>query len=275
MNEKVSVSSEIGHHLQNLTYGLHPEHGWSFAHTAADVKAMGFMALNVDTLCWSALLGGLFVLIFSRAAKTFSVDKPTRLQSVVELIVEFVDGSVKEGFTAKNSFIAPLALTIFVWVVLMNSMDFLPVSLIPTIAGWFGIEHMKVVPTTDLNATFGLSISVFLLMIFFSIRTKGVSGFAGELALNPFGKWMVPVNLSLELITLFAKPLSLSLRLFGNLFAGELVFILIATLIPFHSQMWVSVPWALFHILVVLLQAFIFMTLTIIYMNQAHETHAH
>ncbi len=272
-SEKTSVSSEIAHHLQNLTYGLHPQHGWSLAHTAADVKAMGFMSINLDTMFWSTLLGGIFIFIFSRAAKYFSIDKPTRLQSAVEQVIEFVDGSVKEGFTATNKWIAPLALTIFCWVVLMNSMDFLPVSLIPEIAHWFGINHMKVVPTTDLNATFGLSIGVFLLMILFSIKVKGLGGYISELSLNPFGKWLLPFNLALELITLFAKPLSLSLRLFGNLFAGELVFILIATLIPWHSQFFVSVPWALFHILVVLLQAFIFMTLTVIYMSQAHEHH--
>ncbi len=273
-SEKASVSSEIAHHLQNLTYGLHPQHGWQLAHNAADVKAMGFMAINIDTMFWSLLLGGLFVFLFARAAKSFSMDKPSRLQSSIELIIEFVDSSVKEGFNAKNRWIAPIALTIFCWVVLMNSMDFIPVSLIPSIAHGLGIEYMKVVPTTDVNATFGLSIGVLILMITFAIKVKGVGGFAHELALNPFNHWLfIPINLALELITLFAKPLSLSLRLFGNLFAGELVFILIATLIPWHSQFLVSVPWALFHILVVLLQAFIFMTLTIIYMNQAHEHH--
>lgn len=272
-SENSSVSGEIAHHLQNLTYGLHPERGWSIARDAADLKAMGFIAINLDTMFWSTLLGGLFVLFFARAAKYFSLDKPTRLQSCIEMVIELVDSSVKEGFTATNKLIAPLALTIFCWVVLMNSMDLIPVGFIPEAAKLIGINHMKVVPTTDLNATFGLSIGVFILMVAFSIKAKGLGGFVGELALNPFGKWLIPLNLALELTSLLSKPISLSLRLFGNLFAGEMVFILIAVLIPWHLQFVASVPWALFHILVILLQAFIFMTLTIIYMGQAHEHH--
>lgn len=272
-SENQSVSSQIAHHLQNLTFGSHPERGWSIAHDAADIKAMGFMSINLDTMFWSTLLGGLFIFIFARAAKHFSIEKPTRLQCFVEMVIELVDSSVKEGFTATNKLIAPLALTIFCWVVLMNSMDLIPVTLIPEAAKLIGINHMKVVPTTDINATFGLSIGVFILMIAFSIKAKGIGGFFGELALNPFGKWLIPLNLALELTSLLSKPISLSLRLFGNLFAGEMVFILIALLIPPALQCVASVPWALFHILVILLQAFIFMTLTIIYMGQAHEHH--
>jgi F-type H+-transporting ATPase subunit a len=272
-SENSSVSGEIAHHLQNLTYGLHPDRGWSIAHDAADLKAMGFMSINLDTMFWSTLLGGLFIFVFARAAKYFSIEQPTRLQSCIEMVIELVDSSVKEGFTATNKLIAPLALTIFCWVVLMNSMDLIPVTFIPEAAKLMGINHMKVVPTTDLNATFGLSLGVFILMIAFSIKAKGMGGFFGELALNPFGKWFIPLNLALELTSLLSKPISLSLRLFGNLFAGEMVFILIAVLIPWPLQFVASVPWALFHILVILLQAFIFMTLTIIYMGQAHEHH--
>ena len=155
----------------------------------------------------------------------------------------------------------------------MNLLDLVPVDFIPYASYLAGIEYMKIVPTTDVNATFGMSLSIFALMIFYSIKVKGISGFFGELAFHPFGKMLLPVNLVLELVSLIAKPLSLSLRLFGNMFAGELVFVLIAALVPFYLQFLLSVPWAIFHILVVTLQAYIFMMLTIVYLGQSHESH--
>jgi len=169
-----------------------------------------------------------------------------------------------------------LALTIFVWVFLMNLMDLFPVDLIPWLASLIGIHFLKVVPTTDPNATFGMSIMVFILIIYYSIKIKGFGGFVGELALHPFGKWGIPANLVLEGITLFSKPISLSLRLFGNLYAGEMIFILIALMYGHNLVLTISggalqIVWALFHILIILLQAFIFMVLTIVYLDMAHQ----
>jgi F-type H+-transporting ATPase subunit a len=182
-----------------------------------------------------------------------------------------VASSVRDAFHGRNALIAPLALTISAWIFIMNLMDLVPVDFIPYVSGLLGIHYMKVVPTTDVNATFGMSLSVFALMIYYGIKVKGPAGYASEFLFHPFGKWMVIANLPLELVSLIAKPLSLSLRLFGNMFAGELVFVLIAALVPFYLQWALSVPWAIFHILVVTLQAYIFMMLTIVYLGQAHE----
>ena len=234
---------------------------------------MGFMAINVDTMFWSLATGILFCWVFRKAAVSASVRKPGRLQSCVEMVLEMVNTSVKDAFVGKNALIGPLALTIFAWIFLMNLMDLVPVDFVPQLGHLVGIEYMKMVPTTDVNATFGMSLSIFGLMIYYSIKIKGVGGFLGELAFHPFGKALLPVNLVLETVSLIAKPLSLSLRLFGNMFAGELVFVLIAALIPFYLQWLVAVPWAIFHILVITLQAYIFMMLTIVYLSQSHETH--
>ncbi len=263
----------IQHHLQNLTYGRRPDGSWGFAHSPREAADMGFAAVHVDTMFWSISLGVLFLWLFRRVAVSVSVEKPGRLQSCVEAIVEMVDTSVKETFHGKNPLIAPLALTLFIWIFLMNFMDLIPVDFIPHAAYLLGIEYMKVVPTTDVNATFGMAFAVFFLMIYYAVKIKGPGGFLGELAWHPFGKALFPVNLTLELVSLLAKPLSLSLRLFGNLFAGELIFILIAALIPFWAQWTLSVPWAIFHILVITLQAYIFMMLTIVYLSMSHETH--
>jgi F-type H+-transporting ATPase subunit a len=184
-----------------------------------------------------------------------------------------VQTSVKDAFHGHNPLIAPLALTLFVWIFLMNLMDLVPVDWIPYITHLTGIEFMKVVPTTDVNATFGMSLSVFALMIYYGIKVKGPGGFLAELAFHPFGKALLPVNLVLELVSLVAKPLSLSLRLFGNMFAGELIFVLIAGLVPFYLQWALAVPWAIFHVLIITLQAYIFMMLTIVYLGQSHEVH--
>jgi F-type H+-transporting ATPase subunit a len=273
--ETVTASSYIQHHLQNLTFGNHPDLGWTFAHSAKEAQEMGFWAVHVDTLGWSVALGMLFLWIFRKAAKKATTGVPGGLQNFVEIMVEFVDTSVKETFHGRNKVIAPLALTIFCWIFLMNLMDLVPVDFLPRLFQIItGNDHayFKVVPTTDVNATFGMSLSVFALIIYYSIKVKGVSGFAGELTLQPFGKWMMPFNLLLEGVGLIAKPISLALRLFGNLYAGELIFILIA-LLPFWIQFALSVPWAIFHILVIVLQAFIFMMLTIVYLSMAHEDH--
>ena len=274
-----TASEYIQHHLQNLVLGIHPEHGLSIAHGAADAKAMGFWAIHLDSMFWAIGLGAFFMWLFKKAADNVTTGVPGTLQNIVELIVDFVDNSVKETFSGKNPMIGPLALTIFVWVFLMNLMDLVPVDLIPRIASLIGIDYMKVVPTTDVNVTLGMSLSVFALIIFYSIKVKGIGGFVGELALQPFSSdnmiikvLFIPVNLLLEGVGLIAKPISLALRLFGNLYAGELIFILIA-LLPWFLQWTLSVPWAIFHILIIVLQAFIFMMLTIVYLTMAHEHH--
>lgn len=274
-----SSTEYIKHHLTNLTYGNHPENGWSFAHTAEEAQEMGFWAFHVDSLGWSIALGLLFCLVFRSVAKKANSGVPSGVQNFVEMIVEFVDNNVKDTFHGKSSLIAPLALTIFCWVFLMNLMDLIPVDFIPVAAQALGLHYMKVVPSTDPNITLGMSISVFFLVLFYSIKMKGVGGFAGELALNPFNPknpvlkaFFIPINLILEGVTLIAKPVSLGLRLFGNMYAGELIFILIA-LLPFGVQWLLSVPWAIFHILVITLQAFIFMMLTIVYLSMASEHH--
>jgi F-type H+-transporting ATPase subunit a len=258
----------IGHHIQNLTYGQHADGTWGFAHSAKEAAEMGFIAVNVDTMFWSLLTGIAFCWLFRLAAAAASVDRPSRWQLAVEMVFEMVAGSVRDAFHGKNALIAPLALTIFVWIFLMNLMDLVPVDFVPYTTQLMGISHMKMVPTTDVNATFGMSLSVFALMIYYGIKVKGIGGYASEFLFHPFGKWMVLANLPLELISLIAKPLSLSLRL-----AGELVFVLIAALVPFWLQWALSVPWAIFHILVITLQAYIFMMLTIVYLGQSHESH--
>lgn len=232
----------------------------------------GFWTLHLDTLFFSAVLGALFIWIFKSAAEKATADVPDGLQNFIEMIVEFVDGQVKDSFHGKNELIAPLGLAIFCWVFLWNFMDLFPVDLLPGIASLMGIEYLRVVPSTDLNGTFALSLSVFFLIIFYSIKVKGVLGFAKEMTCTPFGPWMMPFNLLLKVVEEIAKPISLGLRLFGNLYAGELIFILIALLPPMIQPL-LSFPWAVFHILIITLQAFIFMVLTIVYLSLAHEDH--
>jgi F-type H+-transporting ATPase subunit a len=200
------------------------------------------------------------------------------VQNFVELMVEFVDGSVRGSFSHRNALVAPLALTIFAWVFLMNLMDLLPVDWLPHSAGWLGIPFLKIVPSTDPNVTFGMSLTVFALVLFYSVKMKGPGGFFAELAFQPFPKYLFPVNLLLEGVGLLAKPLSLSLRLFGNMYAGEMIFILIALM--FGGSILLGLfggvlqwAWAVFHILIITLQAFIFMTLTIVYLDMAHTEH--
>jgi len=279
----------ISHHLTNLTYGKLPsgyvrknadgteteltQDTWTMATSGKEAQDMGFMAFHVDSIGWSLLMGLLFAWLFRKAAKSATSGVPGKLQNVVETVVEFVDNTVKETFHGRNPLVAPLALTIFVWVFLMNSLKWIPVDIIPGIAHAAGLPFFKIVPTADPNGTLGLSLGVFLLIIFYSIKVKGVGGFAKELSLTPFNHPIaIPFNLFLEVLGLLTKPLSLALRLFGNMYAGEVVFILIA-LLPFYLQWVLNVPWAIFHILVIPLQAFIFMVLTIVYLSQAHEDH--
>jgi len=198
---------------------------------------------------------------------------PGKLQCFIEMIIEFVDKTVRETFHGKNPLIAPLALTIFVWVFLMNFMDLIPVDFLPSILGFIGIHDFRSVPTADPNITFGMSIPVFLLIVFYNFKVKGLKGLSLEVFTKPFGVWLLPINVIFRLIEELVKPLSLALRLFGNMFAGELIFILIAGLLPWWIQWAPGGIWSIFHILIITLQAFIFMMLTIVYLSMAHESH--
>ncbi len=266
----------ISHHLQNLQV-CKVDGEWVWNQCAGNP-----WAINVDSMFWAVSLGLLFCVSFWWAARKSTSGTPSKFQALVEIIYEFVDTSVKETFQGKSRLIAPLAMTIFVWVFLMNFMDLVPVDWIPAGAAAIGIPYMKVVPTTDLNVTFGMAIAVFVLILFYTIKYKGVLGLIGELTLHPLppprkgwgllaAPFMIAFNLVLELVALIAKPVSLSLRLFGNLFAGELIFILIALVgwwqLPLHFV------WAVFHLLIVTLQAFIFMMLTIVYLSLATAEH--
>lgn len=290
--EAQTAGDYIKHHLQNLTYGQHPDGSWGLAQTAEQAKEMGFMAIHVDTMFWSIFLGALFLFIFRKAAKNATADTPSGMQNFIEMIIEFVDGSVKGAFNGRNPIVAPMALTLFMWVFLINFMDLIPVDWLPGLAAWigshlFGMDphhvYFKVVPSTDPNATFGMALSVFIITLYYSIKVKGIVGFAGELTLHPFSSnnkvlqlIFLPINFMLEFVALLAKPLSLSLRLYGNMFAGEMIFILIALM---YGGGWavgifggfLQLGWAIFHILIITLQAYIFMVLTIVYMDLAHQ----
>lgn len=297
-SEAITSTSYIQHHLQNLIYGKLSAGStlcdgttleadtWVMAHCSGEASQMGFQAFHLDTLGWGIFLGLVMSFLFWRVAKNAKAGKPTGIQSFVELIFDFVDDSVKTGFHHKNKLIAPLALTIFAWVFLMNLMDLVPIDWIPELTKIItGNDHayMKVVPTTDPNATVGMAVAVFILMILFSIREKGFMGFVKELTLHPFhaGKWyidiiLIPINFTLETIALVSKPFSLGLRLFGNMYAGEMIFILIALMFSGGLLFGVlggflQLGWAIFHILVITLQAFVFMVLTIVYMAMAHD----
>ncbi|MGV7235631.1 MAG: F0F1 ATP synthase subunit A [Nitrosomonadaceae bacterium] len=291
-SESLSSTEYIKHHLQNLTFGKLPDGSLGLAQNPEQAKAMGFWAINIDTLGVSLLLGALFLYFFSKVAKSATMHVPAGAQNFVEWIIEFIDDSVRGSFSGRNPLVAPLALTIFIWIFLMNLMDLVPVDYLPVVAHALGLPFLKVVPTTDPNATFGMSIAVFVLVIYYSIKVKGAGGFAGELALQPFSSTnpviktlFIPINLFLEGVNLIAKPVSLSLRLFGNMYAGEMIFILLAIMggswaaasmgnsVLFGTQILLSLGWAIFHILIITLQAFIFMTLTIVYLDMAHQEH--
>ena len=288
-----TVSEYIVHHLTNLTYGKLPEGferydgsvvadggKWTMAHGADEITAMGFNAIHVDSMMWSVGLGLIFCWLFRRVAVQATAGVPSGMVNFIEMVVEFVDGTVKDTFHGRNPLIAPLALTIFVWVFLMNLMDLIPVDLIPHSLMLAGVEYQKIVPSTDPNITMGMAIGVFVLMLFYSIKVKGF-GFVKELTSHPLpGKAAIPVNLLLELVNLIAKPISLGLRLFGNMYAGEMIFILIALM--FGAGLGIALlggilhwVWAVFHILIITLQAFIFSVLTIVYLAQAYEVDEH
>ncbi|HID42157.1 MAG TPA: F0F1 ATP synthase subunit A, partial [Pyrodictium sp.] len=259
-------------------FGRFPDGTWGWARDAADAQAMGFWAFHVDSLAWSVGLGLAFLWLFRRVARRATAGVPGGAQNFIEWIVEFIDGNVRGSFSARNDLVAPLSLTIFVWIFLMNLMDLVPVDWIPQLAHALGVPYMKIVPSTDPNITFGMAFVVFGLMLYYSVKIKGLGGFVGELAFQPFGRLGAPINLVLEGVALISKPVSLALRLFGNMYAGETIFILIALM---YGAGWVlgvfggllQLGWAIFHVLIITLQAFIFMVLTIVYLDMAHQEH--
>jgi F-type H+-transporting ATPase subunit a len=265
-----TASEYIKHHLGHL----------SNKHQSFVVD---FSVINMDTLFWSIAMGVLGCLILWSAARKATAGVPGRFQAAVEVLYEMVDNQAKSIVHGDRSFIAPLALTVFVWVALMNSLDFLPVDLFSAAFSWLGVEHLfphhRVVPTADLNGTIGISLGVLVLMIYYGIKIKGFGGWLHELFAAPFGIYMAPFNLLLNIIEYAAKMVSLGMRLFGNMFAGELLFLLIAllgstaTAFGFVGHVIAGSVWAIFHILIVFLQAFIFMMLTLVYLGQAHEGH--
>jgi len=253
-----------------------------------------FSVINYDTVFFSVALGLVFLGLFWLVAHRATTGVPGGVQNFIETIVSFVDAQVRDTFHGASRLVAPLALTIFCWIFLFNFMDLIPVDLLPLVARGVGLEHLKVVPSTDLNATFAMSLTVFILIIFYNLKMKGVLGFLGELTLQPFRVknvlLQIPlsiVNLILESVTFLARPISLSLRLYGNLYAGEMVFLLLAVLTLqgisalSHFSGWfflvmqflLALIWTLFHLLVITLQAFIFMVLTIVYLSMASEHH--
>ena len=286
-----TISEYIVHHLTNLTYGKLPagferEDGstiaeggaWVMAHGGEEAAVMGFNAIHVDSMIWSIGLGVIFCWLFRSVAKKAESGVPSGVVNALEMVVEFVDNTVRDTFHGQNKLVAPLALTIFVWVFLMNLMDLLPVDVVPALLGLVGVHFQKIVPSTDPNITMGMALGIFILMLYYSIKVKGF-GFVKELTMNPFNHFMfIPVNLFMEVVGLLAKPFSLGLRLFGNMYAGEMIFILIAALFSAGVAWMVpagllQVGWAIFHILIITLQAFIFMVLTIVYLSMAHEDH--
>jgi len=274
----ISSTDYIKHHLTYLTYNLK---------TMSVGTGGGFWTLNLDTIFFSILSGVVALSLLIFGARRVSAGLPGKWQNFAEVMLEFADTQVRDCFHGRNALIGPLALTIFVWVFVMNFMDIVPVDVLPLLASSAGVHHLKVVPTNDLNMTFAMSLSVFFMIIFYSIKIKGPKGFIKELTLQPFNHpAFIPFNLLLELVGLIAKPISLALRLFGNLYAGELIFILIALLTldtasssllsstaQGIAQFFLSLGWSIFHILVITLQAFIFMVLTIVYLSLAHEEH--
>lgn len=266
---KNTFKEYVGHHLSNLQFDLQT---LSWVHSE---NITSFWILNVDSMFFAELLCIIFLWYGGRVAKSATFNTPTKLQVFIELVVLFVDKNVKDMFHKKNKLIAPLSMTVFVWIFLMNIMDLLPVDMLPCVAYHIlGLSSLRVVPSADINVTFSMAISVFVLVIYYNIYVHGIVGFMKRLLYHPFNHWMcIPVNFILEIVNLLSRPVSLSLRLFGNMYSSELIFILIAGLLPWWAQWILSIPWSIFHILIIILQAFIFMVLTIVYLSTAHDVY--
>ncbi|MCW5197049.1 F0F1 ATP synthase subunit A [Buchnera aphidicola] len=269
--EKIFNSENyISHHLHHLQIDLRTLKLVNIHYTPNT-----FWVLNFDSILFSLILGIIFLLFFYNISYFSSVYKPKKLQIFTELIINFINKNVQDMYSRNSILIAPLSMTIFIWIFLMNFMDLIPIDFIPYLLKiFFGIPNFKIVPSADINITISISIIVFILIIFYNLKIKGTIGFIKELTFNPFNHIIFFIlNFILEIISLLSKPISLSLRLFGNMYAGEMVFILISGLLPWWAQWVLSVPWAIFHILVILLQSFIFMVLTIVYLSMASKKH--
>ncbi|QIQ41631.1 MAG: F0F1 ATP synthase subunit A [Buchnera aphidicola (Microlophium carnosum)] len=269
--EKISDPQKyISHHLNHLQIDLR-----CLKIIKPGALSSHYWTLNIDSIIFSLILGGFFLSLFYMVGKNITKDVPSKLQTAIELIFEFVDLNVKSMYQGKNSLIAPLSLTVFVWVFLMNLMDLVPIDFFPFISEEvFELPAIRIVPSADINITLSMSFSVFILILFYTIKIKGYTGFLKELTLQPFNHPIFFIfNFILEFVSLLSKPISLGLRLFGNMYAGEMIFILIAGLLPWWLQCFLNVPWAIFHILIISLQAFIFMVLTIVYLSMASQSH--
>lgn len=266
----LTAPAYITHHLGHLANG--------YQNAVVD-----FSIINYDTIFWSLLMGVIGCFFMYRAARKATSGVPGRFQALVEIVVEMVEDQSKSIVHGNREFIAPVALTVFVWVALMNALDLLPVDLFGQAFHYLGIEHIlpyhRVVPTADLNGTLGIALGVLALVFYYNIKIKGLGGWIHEWFAAPFGPWMAPFNLLLNLIEYVARTVSLAMRLWGNMYAGELIFLLIAllgsmaTVFGFVGHVIAGSIWAIFHILIILLQAFIFMMLTLVYIGQAHEAH--
>jgi F-type H+-transporting ATPase subunit a len=271
------TSGYILHHLTNLKLDLHT--------MKLDPEATGFWVLHVDSMFFSVVLAFIFLVMFRLAAGKATSGVPGKWQNFIEMCVEFVDSQVKDAYHHGARFVAPMALLVGFWVFLMNFMDMLPVDLLPKVASMAGVDHLRTVPSTDPNVALGMSLTVFLIAFGYSFVAKGFKGVAGEFLFHPFGKWMLPVNFMLKSVEELAKPLSLGLRLFGNMYAGEMIFILLATFTLNYAvssfgnnlgmlvQVLLATGWTIFHILIISLQAYIFMTLTVVYMAMSADHH--
>jgi F-type H+-transporting ATPase subunit a len=265
-----SASEYIVHHLGHLS-------------NKYQEGVIDFSVINIDTMFWSITAGIFTCLLLWLAARRATSGVPGRYQAFVEMLVEMVEDQSKSIIHGDRRFIAPLALTVFVWVLLMNSLDFLPVDMFAALFSLVGLESVipyhRVVPTADLNGPMGMSLAILAIVIYYNIKIKGAGGWLHEWVAAPFGIWMAPFNILLNLIEYIARTVSLGMRLWGNMYAGELLFLLIAllgasaTAFGFIGHVIAGSVWAIFHILIVLLQAFIFMMLTLIYVGQAHESH--
>jgi F-type H+-transporting ATPase subunit a len=280
------------HAVGPMEYIVHHE---TFLSNRAPHGIVDFSVINYDTVIFSVALALVFFGLFWWVARKATSGVPGLTQNIIESIVETVDAQVRDSYHGTSRLIAPLALTLFCWIWLFNFMDLVPVDLLPAAARGAGFEHLKIVPSTDLNATFALSLTVFILIIFYSLKMKGFVGFISELTLQPFTAknvfvqaLLVPVNFVLESVTFLARPVSLSLRLYGNLYAGEMIFLLIAVLTLSHGldkllsiggwlgiigQLILGFVWTGFHVLIITIQAFIFAVLTVVYLSMASEHH--
>ncbi|QCI19147.1 F0F1 ATP synthase subunit A [Buchnera aphidicola] len=255
----------ILHHLHHLQLNLNTFKIVNFH----DIKNT-FWIINIDSIAISFLLGSIFLIIFYIGSKSFDNENPKNLQIFIEIIITFIESNIKDMFKKKNELIAPLSLTVFTWIFLMNCMDLIPVDLFPLISQYeLKLPFLRIVPTADINITLSMSLGIFFLVLFYNIKNKGLFYFLKELTTKPFSHPIFYIfNLMLECISLLSQPISLGLRLFGNMYAGEIIFILISGLIPWWLQWTISLPWAILHILVITLQAFIYMVLTIVYLSQ-------